>query len=225
MLIVRSEDIEVNPGYHHVEDLKDIKGIKMAHPNVQSIRNKVDLLRLELINDKVFDILTLSETWLNDSISDTEIQMPEYSVVCKDRSENKLGGGTIIYIRDGLPFNICTDLNTDENECLWIRISRPKCKPIFLYCVYRPPNSDLTNFISTIQNSIENIGLKNSDIILLGDFNVDFTTVKRKSNPARKTLMNFVRSMDLNQLIKEATRVTDSSQTMSIVLLPMKLYP
>ena len=31
---------------------------------------------LEVTNDKVFDILTLSQTWLNHS----EIQMPGYSV-------------------------------------------------------------------------------------------------------------------------------------------------
>ena len=35
---------------------------------------------LEVTNDKVFEILTLSQTWLNDSISDSEIQMPGYSV-------------------------------------------------------------------------------------------------------------------------------------------------
>ena len=88
-------------------------------------------------------------------------------------------------IRDGLPFSICTDLNTDDNECLWIRISRPKCKPISLCCVYRPPNSDLEKFIFSLKNSIENIVLKYSDIVLLGDFNVD-TTVKGKSNPDKK---------------------------------------
>ena len=36
MLVALSGDIEVNPGYHHVEDLKDIKGLKIAHLNVQS---------------------------------------------------------------------------------------------------------------------------------------------------------------------------------------------
>lgn len=95
----------------------------------------------------MFDILTLSDTCLNDSISDTEIQMPGYSVIRKDRPENRLGGGTIIYIRDGLPFSVCNDLNTDDNECLWIQISRPKSMPIFLCGVYRPPNSDLARFI------------------------------------------------------------------------------
>ena len=69
---------------------------------------------------------------LNDSILDTEIQMPGYSVVRKDRSGSKLGGGTTIYIRDGMPCSIYTDLNTDDNEGLWIRISRPNAKPSFL---------------------------------------------------------------------------------------------
>ena len=51
MLVAFSGDVEVNPGYHHVGDFKNIKGLKIAHLNVQSVRNKVDSLRLEVTND------------------------------------------------------------------------------------------------------------------------------------------------------------------------------
>lgn len=46
LLIALSGDIEVNPGYYHVEELKNVRGLKIAHLNVQSIRNKIDLLHL-----------------------------------------------------------------------------------------------------------------------------------------------------------------------------------
>ena len=62
---------------------------------------------------------------------------------------------------------------------------------------HRPPNLDLVKFISSIENSIGNIGPKNSDMVLLGDFNVDFTPVKGKPNPAKKHLTDFARSMGL----------------------------
>ena len=38
MLVVLSKDVEVNSGYHHV-GVKDINGLKIAHLNVQSVRN------------------------------------------------------------------------------------------------------------------------------------------------------------------------------------------
>lgn len=69
MLIVLSGDVEMNSGYHHVEDLKDIKGNKNGSPKCPNAKHQK--LRLE------------SETWLNEPISDTEIRMLGYSVVRK----------------------------------------------------------------------------------------------------------------------------------------------
>ena len=56
------------------------------------------------MNCRIFDVLTISESWLNDSVSNSEIHMPGYSCVRKDRSNNKSGGGVIIYVQDGLPY-------------------------------------------------------------------------------------------------------------------------
>ena len=53
----------------------------------------------------------------------------------------------------------------------------------------------------------------NSDLVLLGDFNVDFSPCKGKQNPAKQKLLNFTRSLELSQLVKEPTRVTDTLRT------------
>ena len=55
------------------------------------------------MKDKPFDIFSASETWLKPDISDSEIGLPGYSIIRMDR-ENKFGGGTAIYVRDGIPF-------------------------------------------------------------------------------------------------------------------------
>ena len=55
----------------------------------------------------------------------------------------KIGGGTAIYIRDGLPFKTkLSDLmnNTLEN-CMPVEILRPKAKKLFIRCAYRAPNN------------------------------------------------------------------------------------
>lgn len=64
-LIALAGDIETNPGYQTLEDIRNTRGLKIAHLNIRSLVNKTDSLRLEGIDSKTVDILTLSETWLN----------------------------------------------------------------------------------------------------------------------------------------------------------------
>ena len=58
-------DIETNPGYQKFDDIKSTRGLKIAHLNIRSLANKTDSLRLQGITNKTFDVLTLSETWLD----------------------------------------------------------------------------------------------------------------------------------------------------------------
>ena len=95
------------------------RGLFIAHLNVRSLLGKLDELKFLIqSNLKSFDVLTLSETWLNTSISDAEIQISGYTCIRKDRPAVKCGGGTLAYMRNGLPFRICNDLNTNDAECL-----------------------------------------------------------------------------------------------------------
>ena len=52
---------------------------------------------LTYMQDKPFDILTLNETRLDNSISDSEVKIPGYGIVRRDRNRN--GGGVAILIR------------------------------------------------------------------------------------------------------------------------------
>ena len=194
-LIALSGDIELNPGYRTLKSTKDFRGLKIAHLNVRSIRNKIDQIQFELLQGQFFDILTISESWLNDTIDDAEVQIPGFSCVRKDREESEKGGGNIVYIRDGLPFRIRHDLNNNDNECLWFEIVRRKCKPILICSVYKAPEAYLESFISSLEDSLLKLDYCNSDLVLLGDFNVDFTPCKGKSNTAKQKLLNFSRTL------------------------------
>ena len=67
--------------------------------NVNRILNKLDEISI-VLRDKCPDIVAFTETWLNHTIPDTVIDMNCYSVLRKDR-RNKMGGGVMLYIRDG----------------------------------------------------------------------------------------------------------------------------
>ena len=69
-LILLGGDISRNPGpgYHDMDEIRKARGLKIAHLNIRSLRHKIDPLRLEGFNAKTFDVLTLSEMWLDHSV-------------------------------------------------------------------------------------------------------------------------------------------------------------
>ena len=90
-LIALAGDIESNPGYQTLDDIRNTRGLKIAHLNIRSLVHKTDSLRLEGIDSKTVDILTLSETWLDGNICDTEINLPGFVCVRQDRTDIKEG--------------------------------------------------------------------------------------------------------------------------------------
>jgi hypothetical protein len=65
------------------------------------------------MKDKPFDIFSASETWLKPDITDSEVALPGYSNIRMDR-QNKIGGGTAIDVRDGIPFKTHSDLMNND---------------------------------------------------------------------------------------------------------------
>lgn len=77
-------------------------------------------------------VICITETWLDPSISNSEIKLNNYSVVRKDRNRN--GGGNYIN------FTIETELEHDDNEVLLLDICLPKMKTLLMGVCYRQPN-------------------------------------------------------------------------------------
>ena len=93
LVISISGDVESNPGpasitnSYQASGFLQSRGLKVAHLNIRSIYNKIDSLKL-LLNEKPFDIFTISETWLNSDITDGEISIPGYTFSRNDRKED-----------------------------------------------------------------------------------------------------------------------------------------
>ena len=134
----------------------------------------------------------------------------------KDRSNTKSGSGFVAYVREGLPYTFRHYLNvSDEAECLWVEVMRSKAKPVLVCCVYRAPDSDLAKLISYLNKTLSKINYTNSDVVILGGFNVDFHHSRLgKRNAMERKMHNVMRSLDFTQLIKECTRITDTSETL-----------
>ena len=107
--------------------------MKVASLNVNSLLKHIDEIRLMLSNH-VFDILAINESKIDPSIPDSEINIPSYKSIRKDRNRN--GGGVVIYVREQISFRDRNDLVSDGLEMICIEIERPHSKP------FLPQNRD-----------------------------------------------------------------------------------
>ena len=89
------------------------KGLHFIHINVRSLVHKISELRLIATKTRAA-VISISETWLDDSVSDSEISISNYCLVRRDRNMN--GGGVCVFVRNDIPFSRRTDLDSDDLE-------------------------------------------------------------------------------------------------------------
>lgn len=149
--------------------------ISVVHYNVQSIVNKIDILESELRN---FDVICITETWLDQRTSDDILTIKDFKLYRRDRAGDN-HGGICVYVRQNIHSNRRNDLELPTVECIWVEVSIHNKKHL-IGTFYRPPNS--TNaVISTIEDSIGLAFDTNiPNILIAGDFNLD--VLKQVSN-------------------------------------------
>jgi hypothetical protein len=76
--------------------------LNSVHLNIRSLRNTVHLTEVkELVKLKNIDVLTISESWLNSSVTNREIAIDDYKIHRLDRLHKK-GGGVCGYIKKNI---------------------------------------------------------------------------------------------------------------------------
>ena len=91
----------------------------MVNYNVQSLRNKTYLIRPEFLS---FDVICLTETWLNNGISDDGYNLTVYNVYRRDRTGDRYGGNCV-YVNKELYSRRRLDIEIQNMEGIWIEVS------------------------------------------------------------------------------------------------------
>ena len=151
--------------------------------------------------------MCLTETLLDDTISDNELHINGYSLLRNDRKRD--GGGCAIYIHHSLNFTYIDSLYSEYVESIWCNIKPCSGECILVGCIYRPPSSTLS-YYNRLVNNIEKAININHNTVILGDFNID---VSSENHYYYNKFMILCELFDLTQLIKEPTRVTLNTST------------
>ena len=158
-----------------------------------------------------FSIVCFSETWVDDiSFSkNSNFQLSGYQVL--HQTKNRKGGEVCVFVHENLSFKLREDLsiNCDAIQSLSIEISSTKSKNIILNTIYRPPNGDMKQCETYFKDVFSKNGKNLKNIVLAGDFNIDFLDFETNKNV--QDVLNLMFHYNMIPLTNKPTRVTRHS--------------
>lgn len=184
------------------------------------------------VSDSCFDIIVLSETWLDSRTLSSQVFGSHYEVFRCDRnpdnSRKSTGGGVLVAVRLGLKARV---VENDSWKCLeqvWVSIELGD-RTLFLCALYIPPDRIGENgLIETHCGSVFTVmetAAPVDDLFILGDFNLSGISWQPSHNgflypdPARSTLSaSAIRLLDnysaatlvqINHVVNENNRSLD----------------
>ena len=117
----------------------------IIHFNCRSLLHHIDELRLIFTGNHPL-LIAISESWLNDTVVNSEVAISGYQIFRLDRSHGRRGGGVAVYLlnQNGLKFSRRYDLERSY-EALWLQVELNRKKYLFC-CAYRAPDESLGIF-------------------------------------------------------------------------------
>ena len=186
---------------------------KMIHINIRSIKKNFIRL-LEFLSEFSFkyDIIAISETWLEENLTDNfHIQGYNSEFMCR---KARKGGGVAIYIKDSINYNIMTDYCVMENviESLIIELTMLKTsgEKLIVGTFYRPPGQNVTEFCKHMNTFLTKVSMYTC--YCLGDFNINIMNEQRDKHSVEFT-ETFL-SHGYLPLINRATRVQNNKMSL-----------
>ena len=174
----------------------------ICHLNINSIRYKFDELR-EILDDKLVDMLIISETKIDSSFNDNLFQVEGYKTERRDRTAH--GGGLMTFVRSDLPFKRRKDLECEELETICYELAMAKRKWGIIGS-YRQPSMKNQTFESDMTKCLDKMFIHYENLICIGDLNYDILR-----NDKCQPLNNIYDNFSLDCIIKEPTCFTKRS--------------
>lgn len=149
--------------------------ISCFYQNVRGLNTKLTEVYNNTLESE-YDLVAITETWLKDSVSDSEIINNNYVLFRSDRKFNLCnktkGGGVMLAVKNNLKAtNVPVNLQNVEIDLLCVKIYL-EFKHFYVIVFYLPPNSTQTTY-NDLFGCIETIHfLKDSNILILGDLNI-----------------------------------------------------
>ena len=125
-------------------------------------------------------VLGITETWLVPAVHNATLPYCGYDIFRADRETR--GGGVMILVDNKYESQLISSKTSHGIELLHIWIKRPFTAPVNVFCIYRPPDGPLADFLDTFHSNILPLSMHDQQIVVLGDVNIDMS----KNSPPLK---------------------------------------
>lgn len=166
-----------------LDEVKRNKGFCAFHLNIRSLLPKLEEFKHYFLDGSI-EVIGISETWLHSKIETALVQVEGYQMIRQDRNHltGKRGGGLCLYVKDSLTVeNLDLNVNNHNLELLGIKIVQPNQKDLIILLVYRPPTGEIDYFCDKLKEIVQSLPNKD-ELIIMGDFNVDYLGKKKPSH-------------------------------------------
>ncbi|XP_053698992.1 uncharacterized protein LOC128745962 [Sabethes cyaneus] len=154
------------------------QNIHVYYQNVGGMNASVHDYLLACV-DSPYDIIVLTETWLDERTSSTQIFGPNYEVFRCDRSAHNsrksTGGGVLVAVHRQLKASVLEHNDWLPVEQVWVSINLSD-RSLYLCAVYFPPDrvrdAVLLKAHMASVSTISSAASASDDLLILGDFNL-----------------------------------------------------
>lgn len=166
-------DMTTEPMLQICNDDEQGTGVSIYYQNVRGLRTKITDFYTS-VTASLYDVVVLTETWLDEVIPSCMLFGNDYVVYRGDRtpltSTKKRSGGTLIAVKRTIPSNLIP-INDEGLEHVWVSL-RMKRSSLAIGAAYIPPDKasdvQLTNRHIT---SMESVIPKHDAVAVFGDYN------------------------------------------------------
>lgn len=188
---------------------KNTNNLNVVHVNIRSlIKNFANLMNSLISVKSRIDIVVLTEVGVSEQIVSV-YQLDGFTLYSKLRKSRK-GGGIIIYVNNKHKFQPLTT-QTRHCECILGKFTAQQNHIIYICAVYRPPKESKHLFVNELSSMINVDCVKKSDLVLLGDINMDLKT----TNNVNSYYLSKLAECGLECAISDFTRVETKDNTVS----------
>lgn len=194
------------------------KDINVYYQNIRGINSKIETFNLNVLNNN-YDIIALTETWLNSNVNSSELFDNRYTVFRSDRDFNitkkKRGGGVILAIKNEFIPERVTELE-GKNNSVWVKARINPNTWMFFNVVYFEPCSNLNDYKNYCDLVYQFYDAANYNVCIMGDFNIPNITCSNfnfcvGSPSAREIgkLISFLNASSLNNILNKNNKTLD----------------
>ena len=176
-------------------DILSDKFISICNINIRRIRNKINFLQ-NCVDE--FDIIVLTETHLDNSIENRDIELDSFIKNPQRKYRTNSGGALLIYSKEDIGICRKHELENDIDETIWVEV-HAKVHSFIVCNTYRPEWTD-SEYWARLNYAIGLAYQVNENIVISGDLNSDFMSLNHNK------LIDTMRLFSLKNVIEKTNK-------------------